>query len=177
MLRAITIAILAMPVSAMAALKTPAQNRLHIGSAWTPGSTHVQVGFDSRMSSSIFVDVGAFISPMDATKPGDDNVWVLRHGIYVDPGIRIPHRNKGDFKWDIILRGGFAPIWMANTSTNNKQQIMPALNGGADLMFRYKDWGLRMGYRAWYSKPIDAYEKASVQTVRPQIATSLLYEF
>ena len=177
MLRTILVATLLFPLSASASLKVEAQNRLHLGTAWTPGSTQVQVGFDSRMSSSLFVDIGAFISPLGVKRPDSDNPWVLQQGIYVDPGIRIPHRNPGEFKWDIIVRGGFGPVWMADGNGQNRSQVVPALNGGTDLLFRYKDWGLRMEARMWYTKTTSAYEKTTVSMTRPQIGTSILYEF
>jgi len=159
---------------AWAGLKTETQNRAHVGSAWTPGSTHLQVGFDSRMSQSLFVNIGSFISPMEST---GDHAWVLRHGIFVDPGIRIPHRNKSEFKWDIILRGGFGPVWIADGDADKGLQISPALNGGADLMFRYKEWGLRFEGRMWHTKPLSEYEQSAVTVTMPQIGTSLLYQF
>jgi len=177
MLRAMLFAGLLLPGLANAGLKRQAQNRLHVGTAWTPGSTHAVVGLDSRMSQSIFVDVGAFMSPTEPEKPGGTNAWTLRHGIYVDPGFRVPHRNKSEFKWDIILRGGFAPVWMADSEAQFKLQIMPALNGGGDLMFRYKDWGIRFEARMWYMKPISEYQKIAISTTKPQIGTSLLYQF
>ena len=85
--------------SAHALVNNQAQNRVHVGGAWTPGNAQVQLGFDSRLTNSIFVNVGAFAAPGDPSDPGGDSPWVLRHGVYVDPGIRIPHRDKGVVKW------------------------------------------------------------------------------
>ena len=177
MIRATVMFLLLQSLPAWAGLKADIQNRLHVGSAWTPGSNHVQVGFDSRMSQSLFVDIGTFISPMNPTQPGGDNEWILRHGIFVDPGIRIPHRNKSEFKWDIILRGGFGPVWLADGANEKDLQISPALNGGADLMFRYKKWGLRIEGRLWYMTPLSEYEQATVRVTRPQYGSSVLYQF
>ena len=85
MIRATVMSLLLLSLPAWAGLKTNVQNRLHVGSAWTPGSTHLQVGLDSRMSQSIFVDVGTFMSPTAAGELSGDSAWVLRHGIYVEP--------------------------------------------------------------------------------------------
>jgi len=163
--------------SALAMPKKQAQNRLHVGGAWTPGNTQVQVGFDSRLTQSIFVDVGAFVAPGAATDPGGDNPWVLRHGIYVDPGIRIPHRNKSEIKWDVLLRAGFGPVWVADASARFDGQFNPALNWGADFMLRYKTIGLRVEGRVWHLKPFSKFEKVETYTMRPQIGASILYQF
>lgn len=153
------------------------QNRLRVGGAWTPGGAMVGMGFESRMTQAISIDVGAFLSPGDPGEVAEDDPYVLRHGLFVDPGVRIPHRNKGKFLWDVILRGGFGPTWLADQQSDYKVQIGPSLNGGADLMFRYGDFGLRFEGRAWYAKPFSEHKQAEVMTIRPQIGSSLLYTF
>ena len=102
---------------------------------------------------------------------------MLRHGLYVDPGFRIPHRNKGEFKWDVIVRAGFGPVWVADGASRFEQQISPGLNGGGDLMFRYQDWGLRFEGRVWYLKPFSKYDQMETLIVVPQVGASMLYEF
>jgi len=166
-------------ISTAEARRTPmeAQNRLHVGGAWTPGGSMVGMGFDSRMTQSISIDVGAFLSPGDPGEVSEEDPYVLRHGLFVDPGIRIPHRNKGDFLWDIIVRGGFGPVWVADQTSDYKVQITPSLNGGADLLFRYGDFGLRIEGRVWYAKPFSEYDQQEVITMRPQVGASLLYTF
>ena len=163
--------------SALAARGNTAQNRARVGGAWTPGNAQVQVGFDSRLTQSIFVDVGAFGAPSAATDPGGENPWVLRHGVYVDPGFRIPHRNKGDFLWDIIVRAGFGPVWVVDADSRFEGQFNPAINWGADLMFRYKDLGIRFEGRMWHMKPFSRFEQQETYTIRPQLGASALYEF
>ena len=63
------------------------------------------------------MDVGGFISPIplpDDVAPdseeGKDFIF-LRHGVYVAPGLRIPHRQPSALQWDIIGRPGFAAIF------------------------------------------------------------------
>ena len=80
-----------------------AQNRVHVGGAWTPGGTNLGMGFDSRMTQAISIDVGGFLSPGEPGQVSEEDPYVLRHGLYVDPGIRIPHRNKGKLFWDIFV--------------------------------------------------------------------------
>ena len=63
------------------------QNRIHIGGAWTPGGTMLGMGFDSRMTQAISIDVGTFLSPGEPGTVEEDDPYILRHGIYVDPGI------------------------------------------------------------------------------------------
>ena len=158
-------------------LPSGAQNRLHVGGAWTPGSMQVQGGFDSRLTQSISVDVGGFFAPGAPKAPSGSGPWVLRHGLVVDPGIRIPHRNKSELKWDLIVRAGFGPVWVADADSRFDLQINPALNAGADLMFRYHNIGLRFEGRMWYMKPFSKYDQMEMATVRPQIGASVLYQF
>lgn len=161
-----------------------AKNRAHLGGAWTPGSAHAVAGFDSRMTVNMSMDVGAFVSPGDPQRPrfgfegdGEDSPWVLRHGLYVTPGIRIPHRNRPSLKWDVIVKGGFGPIWVANADNRYDLQINPALVGGFDFMLRYKEWGMRVTNRLWYTKPFSREEQVEIPTVRPQLGASIQYEF
>ena len=79
--------------------------------------------------------------------------------------------------WDIFVRGGFGPVWVADQTADYKVQITPSLNGGADLLLRYKEFGFRIEGRAWYSKPFSRYEQQEVVTVRPQVGASVLYTF
>ena len=163
-------------------LPVAAKNRAHIGGAWTPGSPHLLGGFDSRMTVNMSIDVGGFLSPFDASHSNSDErprgeAWVLRHGLYVTPGIRIPHRNKPELKWDIIVKGGFGPVWGEAPQSGDNLQISPALVGGFDFMLRYQEWGVRFENRVWYMKPFSRLEQVEIVTVRPQIGLALQYEF
>lgn len=165
-------------------LPTAANNRAHAGVAWTPGSVTTMAGFDSRMTVNMSMDVGGFISFTEPTLPlqkegtlGFDNPWVLRHGLFVLPGLRVPHRNRADLKWDAIIKGGFGPVWLADSASRYELRINPALVSGIDLMLRYGVWGIRMENRVWYMKPFSKYEKVEVLTVRPQVGLALQREF
>lgn len=158
-------------------LPMKAQNRVHAGGTWSPGTYATNIGFDSRMTQSISIDVGSFVSPGSPTDPGNDQPWVLRHGLYVTPGIRIPHRNPGKLLWDVIVRGGFGPVWVADAESDYSVQINPALQGGADFMLRYEQFGFRIESRAWYFKPFSKFERMEVTSVQPQVGASILYEF
>ena len=165
------------PEATAGGLPVAAQNRVHVGGAWTPGGSHLTGGFDSRMTQSISVDVGGFMSPTEAVDPGLEDHWVLRHGLFVTPGIRVPHRNKSEIKWDLILRGGFGPVWLADAEARFDTQINPGLVGGADLMLRYKQWGFRIDNRVWHMKPFSRYRQVESATLRPQIGATAQYEF
>jgi hypothetical protein len=153
------------------------QNRGHLGAAWTPGGSQGVLGFDSRLTQSILVDVGGFYSPNAAKSSENQGPWVLRHGLYVTPGFRIPHRNKSEIKTDVIIRAGFGPVWVASSEFRFDEQINPGLHGGADLMFRYKEWGLRFEGRMWYVKPFNIAKKMEEPTMIPQMGSSVLYQF
>ena len=129
------------------------------------------------MTQSISVDVGGFISPTAATSRGLNERWVLRQGLFVTPGVRVPHRNKSEIKWDLILRGGFGPVWLADSEARFDTQINPGLVGGADWMLRYKQWGLRFENRVWYMRPFSRAQQVEVVTILPQIGGSVQYEF
>ncbi len=158
-------------------LPVAAKNRAHFGAAWTPGSSHLVAGFDSRMTQSISMDVGGFLSPLEPSDPERDDHWVLRHGLFVTPGVRIPHRNRPALKWDIIIKGGFGPVWVADAESRYDLQINPALVTGADLMLRYGQWGIRVENRLWYMKPFSKFQQIEILTIRPQIGGAIQYEF
>jgi hypothetical protein len=158
-------------------LPMKAQNRIHAGGSWSPGTYAANIGFDSRMTQSLSMDVGSFVSPGAPTEPANGEPWILRHGLYVTPGIRIPHRNPGKLIWDVIVRGGFGPVWVADAASDYSVQINPALQGGADFMLRYEQFGFRVEGRAWYFKPFSKYERMEVTSVQPQISASFMYEF
>jgi hypothetical protein len=158
-------------------LPEPAKNRAHVGAAWTPGSTHMTGGFDSRMTLSISMDVGGFVSVVEPIEPSTEDSWVLRHGLFVLPGVRVPHRNKSDLKWDVVIKAGFGPVWVADAKSRFDVQINPALVTGADLMFRLGNLGVRMENRVWYMKPFSRFENVEIATTRLQIGGAVQYEF
>ena len=165
------------PAADARSLPMEAQNRIHIGGGWTPGSSHISMGFDSRMTQVLFIDVGTFLSLGEPGKVSESDPYVLRQGLFVDPGFRIPHRNKGDLYWDIIVRGGFGPVWLADQQSNYEVRITPSFDGGSDFMLRYGNVGFRVEGRIWYAKPFSEYEQQEVVTIRPQVGGSLLYTF
>ena len=157
------------------------QNRLHFGGNWTPGSNSLDIGFDSRMTQLISIDVGSFMSPTAPVATSEDpegsEAWVLRHGLYVDPGFRIPHRHEGDLHWDVFVRAGFGPVWVADAESDFSIETNPSLNTGLDFMLSSGSWGMRMTGRAYYFKPYSKYQKIEVSVLRPQVGLQVYHQF
>lgn len=121
-------------------------------------------GLDARLTRLINIDVGGFGSPVpipeeevqDQANPTD--YFHLRHGVYVAPGIRIPHSQPKAFAWDVFIRGGAGVVWTANLRPGANlldedlpYPVDPAPAGfaGADLTLRGAKLGVRLSGRAW----------------------------
>lgn len=134
------------------------QNRLHAGlslvnSDLKPG---ISAGLDSRLSRVFYVDAGGFFTTTDDTgrTPPDSvesasDYFELRHGLYVAPGLRVPHRYGDGLNWDLTGRLGFGAVWSTDASADYALHADPALLGGGDLLLRYEQVGLRVGAKAF----------------------------
>jgi hypothetical protein len=129
-------------------------NRIHAGySTADRGATGFTLGMDSRLTRLLNVDVGAFLSPFSQAEVvpdlnGDPNDWItLRHGLFVAPGLRIPHRYGEGINWDLTVRGGFGAVWLTNATEAINLETTPAFMPSADLLLRKDQLGLRLGVR------------------------------
>lgn len=161
-------------------------NRVHAGlSVADFGNIGVGGGFDSRLTRLVYVDLGAYMSataPTGDTPTGDPRTtpeeWFsLRHGLYVTPGLRIPHRYKGDFTWDLTGRLGFGVVWVEDAAYEDTLYINPALIGGADLLLRKDKIGLRLSGKAQSFKAYANAIRDDVQLVRPQFGAEAVYQW
>lgn len=171
------------------------QNRVHAGLNVTGGamfdapSLGASVGFDSRMTRILSVDVSGFVSPMSMgevsgtfDQPGDS--IYLRHGLYVAPGFRIPHRAREGLNWDVLFRAGFAGVWWTDVDATSTQLgddylvgLDPAGLGGVDLVLRKGSLGGRLGAKAFAFAPFSQNALTEVLVVRPQSALELFYQW
>ncbi len=159
-------------------------NRVHAGvSAVQQGGLGLMAGMDSRMTRVVSVDVGGFLSANAPAAPvvpdGGDyaDAIVLRHALYVAPGLRVPHRYRKGLNWDFTVRAGFAAAWSQDASADHDRLTDPALLGGAGLMLRERDWGLRASARELYFKPWSRLAREEVRVLRWQAGLEAFYQW
>lgn len=157
-------------------------NRLHAGLSITdaPG---VGMGFDSRMTNLIWIDVGAFMTTAEPSsdlevpdKTGGDT-WLLRNGIYLAPGLRLPHQQPESVQWDLVARGGFAGVWAADAASDFDPDSNLSLFSGGDLMIKSGSVGVRLSAKVFYFKPYSKYRQVEASIVRPQYGAEAVYQF
>ena len=161
-------------------------NRVHLGlSLADRGNMGIGAGFDSRLTRLVYVDLGAYMSPMSPSgdTPTSDprevpeDWFSMRHGLYVTPGLRVPHRYKGDITWDVTGRLGFGVVWVEDAAYDNTLYINPAIVGGADLLLRKDKIGLRLSGKAQSFKAYAHTIRDDVHLVRPQFGAEAVYQW
>jgi hypothetical protein len=163
------IALLAAPPAHASNMALDPQNRLHVGASVVPGPSPVGVtaGFDSRLTRVLAIDFGGFASPTPlpeglGTDADGEEVELpdsahLRHGLYVTPGLRIPHAQPRTWAWEVFVRGGAGVAWVADVSPDSapteglRYSVTPDIAGvaGADALVRFGRFGVRATGRAW----------------------------
>ena len=182
-----------LPRLAMAqAMSMDPMNRLHAGGVVVqgPSGMGMSLGLDSRLTRLVFVDVGAFASPVslpaDAWDGEGDAVDALRlrHGITLSPGIRIPHAQPASFSYDFVLRLGTAAAWVADLSEpvgdfGPPYEVFALAAGfaGADLSLLRGHFGLRIGYRQFLFVPFVFEELSDVVVTRPMGQVEAVWQF
>jgi hypothetical protein len=167
-------------------------NRVHGGLSMADAfsSTGVTAGMDSRLTRFVYLDAGLFLSLDEPTAQAEVDPLVddpkgffeLRHGVYVAPGIRVPHRFGEGFNWDLIGRGGFCVAWAADASQpldegGYRNISEPGLLLGADLLLQYKKAGLRLAGKAIGFHTYSATARKETNVVRPQFAVEGVWQF
>jgi hypothetical protein len=168
-------------------------NRGHVGVSFSDGNTiGLNGGLDSRLTRIVFIDVGAFGSPitfpeMDVRTGQDPGEYVfLRHGIYVAPGLRLPHRDTDGLDWDLIGRGGFGGVWSTDVNPTNylatgsgryEVEADPAALAGLDVQLRKERVGLRAGAKAYLFKIFSQELVEDVVLVKPQWSGEVVYQW
>jgi hypothetical protein len=142
--------------------------RAHAGAFMTQGPSGIGLtgGLESRLSRVIYVDLGALYNPVDITTANDldgattAESFLVRHVIYLMPGLRIPHRQPDGFRWDVNFRLGPGVLWTAYVGDSlNPEQILEeleadvALIGGADLGIQVGRFGARLSGRVVAARP------------------------
>lgn len=142
------------------------QNRLHVGVSVVdaPSPVGLGVGFDSRLSRVFSMDIGGFVSPVPilpgvaagGSADAYPGYFELRHGLYITPGLRIPHAQPRTWAFDVVGRLGGGAVWVANTdparagfqSTNYLVTATPAGIAGAEALVRVGNVGVRVSGKA-----------------------------
>jgi hypothetical protein len=157
-------------------------NRLHAGGSFTsaPG---IGLGFDSRMTNLLWMDMGAFMSMGEpqanqvVPNANGDDTWLLRHGLYLAPGLRMPHQQAETIQWDIFVRGGFSGIWAADAASDYDQVSNLGLFSGGELVVKSGSIGMRLSGKFFYFRPYSKYRQLEVTVVRPQYGAEAIYQF
>jgi hypothetical protein len=184
--------LLAVAPSALAAdVGLDPQNRLHLGVNVVDGPSPIGVtgGFDSRLTRLVNLDVGAFVSPVPISEDVDVGASEfaefqrLRHGVYVAPGLRIPHPQPKAFAYDLTLRGGAGVIWIADLDSaafdKSNYNVTPAAAGvvGADVLLRVQRVGLRVSGKAWMYSAVQPSPEKQIFMLRSQWGVEGVYQF
>ncbi len=167
------------------------QNRVHAGVSYADTSLGLTAGFDSRLTRLVFVDVGGFLSPIaleedllaDGLTP--EEYVFLRHGLYVAPGLRVPHRQPKAFTWDVLGRLGFGAVWSNDVHPHNVlprdelyvMGIDPALLGGLELLLRKEALGARLGGKAVYFNTYSQESDGELAILRPVFTVEFVYQW
>jgi len=169
------------------------QNRVHLGVSVVDGPSPVGIsgGFDSRLTRLASVDLGGFASVVPIAE--DVGVTVetypeylrLRHGVYIAPGLRIPHPQPQAFAYDFFLRVGAGVVWTANLSPDvsgfdtSNYSVLPAPAGlaGADALIRVGPVGARLAGKAWMYEGTRAIPAESFFMLRASASIEGLYQW
>ena len=166
--------------------------KLHGGYSMVKGprGSGFTLGFDSRMTRSIYVDLGAFFSPARLTDEhalekdlSPSEYFRLRHGIYVLPGFRIPHKQPKSLSWDVLLRAGPSVAWSADLTPNftpNHERLLEvdsAFIGGVDFLVKKESIGVRASARAMLLAPFYEDNFTEVLFWGTQFGLEALYQF
>lgn len=157
------LSLLCLPVAEAARPALDPVVRVHGGASYVPGPGPVGVtlGVDSRLTRTIFLDVGGFASPITpdslesrAAKPADN--LQMRHALYTMPGVRIPHPQPSNFRWDVFIRAGFGIMATKDLTPGYEEdflQVDIAGLGGVDAQIMRGRVGLRGSAKALISQP------------------------
>lgn len=172
------------------------QVRVHAGLNVVDGPSGFGVtgGMDARLTRLIALDLGAFASPAPidetyvwdgAADAGTPDFYRLRHGVYITPGLRIPHPQPKTWAWDVFLRAGGGVIWAADLAPTAQGErltdnaIRPDVAGvvGADALVRFGRFGVRGFGKAWMFDVLQTTPTETFFLVRPQYGLEALVQW
>lgn len=185
----LTLGLLSAPAYAARVPLEP-QTRVHAGVSVTGQPDFgVAFGLDARMTRLIFMDLGAFVSPVslaeDIAHPEDPaDALRTRHGLYATPGVRIPHAAREGLTWDAVVRGGIGAIWVADLTEANPGEdtgytmnVDPAAIAGADLVLRKGKVGGRVTGKAFVFTTLTNDASVAERFVKPVGTVEAFYQW
>ncbi len=167
-----------------------AQIRAHGGLSVVggPGVVGVSAGIDSRLGRLVFVDFGGFatlggtnVEPAYNEEPRE--AFRLRHGVTLTPGLRIPHRQPENFRWDVLVRAGPSVIWTiydgprASGVPGDVWEIDTAIVAGPEFQVNKGAFGMRVIARYYLFRPYSRQVRDDVLTWLPQVTMEASYQF
>jgi hypothetical protein len=180
--------ILACPAAHAQALDP--MNRLHLGASLVTGPAPfgLTAGFDSRLTRLAFVDAGGFgtlgTPDPDLLDPdtAPEDALRLRHGIYIAPGIRVPHVQPQAFGFDVLPRAGMAAVWLADLDSDRVPGRNPYTTEvagylGLDLSVQKGAVGVRASYRHLFCSPYVQDRKEDMPMNTPLFTLEGQYQF
>ena len=171
-------------VSHAQAITLEPQNRVLAGYTFNDGNQGVGIGFDSRLTQVIYINVGTFFSLIDRKYTIDEeepsSLISLRNGIYAAPGLRFPHRYKSErdaLNWDILFRTGFACVSSQNALEENWFLVEPAALVGIDLLLKKYNYGFSLSSKVFrYRVDISSLQE-TLYVTRPQVSAVFFYQW
>ena len=160
------------------------QNRVLAGYTFNDGNQGIGLGFDSRLTQLIYINIGTFFSIVDREYNIDEedaSTWIsLNTGIYAAPGIRFPHRYKSGpnaVNWDVLFRTGFACISSQNAFGSDWFMVEPASFVGADFLIKKYNYGLFVSGKGFRYRTNISSTQETFLLIRPQFSASLFYQW
>ncbi len=167
------------------------QTRVHAGVVHTLGGGNALTGgFDARLTRMVAIDVGAFASPTDidpAVVAGGyalPTSAVLRHGVYLAPGVRLPHAQPRAWAWEAFLRAGGGVAWATDVNPEavaaaGSLDPRAAMAGcvGADVLARVGAFGARVSGKAWMFDITQAFPARDFLVTRTQVGVEALVQW
>jgi hypothetical protein len=125
------------------------QNRVHVGVSYVDAPS--PIGITGGFASVVPMAPGIAAEDIDYS-----SYFELRHGVYLMPGIRIPHPQPRTWAFDFFIRAGGGAVWFANTDpthpgfehSNYVVTPGPAAMAGGDAQVRFGSLGIRLSGKA-----------------------------
>jgi hypothetical protein len=146
---------------------------------------------DTRLTRFVHVDVGGFRSllslddGLELPGPEPSAAFILRHGVFIAPGVRIPLSQPRSFNYEISLRGGAAALWLSDLDPGASRMDGGNYGGstvasglaGADLFLRVRHVGVRAGYKHYFCTPFSEAVRRAVLLSTGQVLFEAVYQF
>jgi hypothetical protein len=168
------------------------QTRVHAGVVRTLGSdgTAVTGGFEARLTRVVAIDIGAFYSPGAIDPAFVDGGYalptsaVLRHGVYLAPGVRLPHAQPRAWAWEAFVRAGGGVAWATDVNAEAVEAAgsldpRASMAGcvGADVLARVGVFGARVSGKAWMFDTTQAFPARDFLVTRTQVGVEALVQW